>query len=601
MAGPTDLYRELVDDIAAPLAAWLAERGVDEPPALGPPTREGAGDLALPCHPWARVFRKAPQAIAADLAAVAEAHPLVASAEAVAGFLNLRFDWGAVARRVLEWAETDDGAIGRSTALAGERRVIEFSSPNTNKPLHVGHARNNVLGEAVSALVRAVGGEVVKVNLINDRGIHICKSMVAYQLFGAGVTPEKAGVKGDHLVGDLYVKFEQAFAEEYARHCPDGAVSKEDWFNGGSELGRRAREMLQAWEAGDPEVRALWKMMNGWCEAGFDQTYARMGVTFDRIDRESETYLLGKDLVEEGLAKGVFRRLEDGAVVFDLERIGLEGHKVVLRGDGTSVYVTQDLGTAVRRHEEIGFDEMIYVVGNEQDRHFQVLFGILGELRSELKNRLRHLSYGMVELPAGKMKSREGTVVDADDLMDELHETAFAAARERYPDLDDDELHRRAEAIALGGLKFFLLKFAPQTTFIFDKDRSVSIEGETGAYCQYAYARAGSILRKLGDAADDAAPDYAALTLPQERDVMTAMLRFPGEVRAAALDLKPNLVAKATFDLARTFAAFFNHPEARVIDADPPVRAARAALVRAARRMLRAGLELMGITPLEEM
>jgi arginyl-tRNA synthetase len=398
------------------------------------------------------------------------------------------------------------------------------------------------------------------------------------------------------------VKFDQAFAAEYAKAFPNGGgPEKEEWFNGQSELGRRAREMLQAWEAGDAEVRGLWRMMNDWCEGGFEETYRRMGVSFTRVDRESETYILGKDLVDEGLAKGIFTRRKDGAVVFDQARIGLEGEKVVLRADGTSVYVTQDLGTAARRYEQLRFDHMTYVVGNEQDRHFQVLFGILGELRPELKGRMSHLSYGMVELPAGKMKSREGTVVDADDLLDDLHAMAYAAAKERNPDLDDAEVHRRAEAIALGGLKFFLLKFAPGTTFIFDKEKSIAIEGETGAYCQYAYARAGSILRKLGADADEGAPDFSLLTLPVEREVMTAMLRFPGEIRTAALDLKPNLVCKATFELAKAFATFFNHPEARVIGAEPSLRTARVALVRGARRMVRAGLELLGITPLEEM
>ena len=359
--------------------------------------------------------------------------------------------------------------------------------------------------------------------------------------------------------------------------------------------------MLRDWEAGDAEVRALWRRLNDWCETGLQETYERLGVRFDQVQFESETYLLGKDLVQGGLDRGIFHRADNGAAVFDLPRIGLEGEKAVLRADGTSVYITQDLGTAVSRYEDHGFDRMVYVVGNEQEHHFQVLFGILAELRPELEGRVFHLSYGMVELPDGKMKSREGTVVDADDLMDELRDRATSDGRERWPELEESEIIRRAEAIAQGGLKFFLLKYAPRTSFIFDKENSIRPEGETGPYCQYAYARAGSILRKLADADADQTPDHTALDQPQARAVLRAMLRLPGEVQTAAEELKPTLLAKGTYELARAFAAFYNHPECSVLRAPPGVQRARADLVRAARRMLRGGLELMGITALEEM
>ncbi|MCK6573201.1 arginine--tRNA ligase [Myxococcota bacterium] len=599
---PKDLHAEIIADLAATLNAWLAERGNHPPVALAPPTREGAGDLALPCHPYARTLRLSPQVIATQLAEVARTHPLVAAAEPVAGFLNLRFDGAALARRALPWALTDDAALGRSDALDGRRILVEYCSPNTNKPLHLGHTRNIVLGSTVAALARAAGAEVVQINLINDRGVHICKSMLAYQRFGEGATPESVGRKSDHYVGDLYVRFEKAFAEEFKTHGEPRGIEKDTYFNTESPLGAEVRRMLQAWEAGDAEVRALWRTMNGWCESGFEATYGRMGVRFDQVDRESQTYLLGKDLIAAGLEREVFERDPSGAVVFDLSRIGLEGKKAVLRSDGTSVYTTQDLGTAVQRLDQHGFDRMIYVVGNEQDHHFQVLFGILEHLRPEVKGRLFHMSYGMVELPDGKMKSREGKVVDADNLMDDLHALAYAAARERNPDMDDAEVHRRAEAIALGGLKFFLLKFGPATGFVFDKERSIALEGETGAYCQYAYARAGSILRKLAAAGEPtASPDYGALTLPQEQAVIHALMAFPGEVRTAALELKPNLLTKAVFEIARAFAAFFNSAEARVIGAEPAIAAARADLVRAARRSLEAGLHLLGMTPLEEM
>lgn len=600
----TDLYAEIVESIAAPLNAWLAERGALDAAQLAPPTREGAGDLAMACHRYSRVFRKAPQMIAAELAEVAAGHPLVAEAVATAGFLNLRFDWSAVAARVIEWARTDDGARGRTAALAGQTVLVEYSSPNTNKPQHLGHCRNNILGHTVASLMEAAGAKVVRVNLINDRGIHICKSMVAYRHFGAGVTPASAGRKGDHLVGDFYVQFAKAFNAEYQENFTgvDDPPSSDAWFNGDSPLGQETRAMLQAWEAGDPEVRALWRTMNGWCEAGFKATYDRMGVRFDQIDKESETYLLGKDLIAEGLENGVFRVIDDGATVFELEKLGLDGQKAVLRADGTSLYVTQDLGTAVRRFEQYAFDQLIYVVGNEQNHHFKVLFGILEHLRPALKGRLHHLSYGMVELPDGKMKSREGKVVDADDLMDELHQAALEAAKgsPTLADAGEDVLHQTAEAIGLGGLKFFLLKYAPATTFVFDRDNSISPNGETGVCCQYSYARAGRVGEKVG-ALPDAAPDWSVLAEEIPRAVLTAMLRFPGECAAAATDLKPSFVTKATYEIVNAFNTFYNHPDYRVMSAEGGRKVALAWLVEAAHRMIGAGLELLGIEPVDAM
>ncbi len=602
-----DFYAALLSEISAPINAALQAQGVQDSVQLAPPSREGQGDLACPCHKYAKALHKAPQMIASDLGQSLKDLPQVASAEAVAGFLNIRLNWPEIAREVIEWAEKDDGALGQSNALAGQKVMIEYSSPNTNKPQHLGHCRNNILGCTVARLMAAAGAEVTRVNLVNDRGIHICKSMVAYKKFADGQTPESWGKKGDHMVGDLYVKFEQALVAEYKDRYPEEPrPSKDDFFNTESKLGAEAHEMLRAWEQGDPEVRALWKMMNGWCESGFAETYARMGVQFDRIDHESETYLLGKDLVQEGLDRGIFHKAANGAVVYDLSRMGLEGEKAVLRADGTSVYTTQDLGTATRRYAQCNFDQMIYVVGNEQDRHFQVLFQILAELRPELAGRLFHLSYGMVELPTGKMKSREGKVVDADDLMDDLHETALAKCKELWPDLDPVELDRRAEALGLSGLKYFLLKFAPTTTFMFDAEASIKPEGETGVYCQYAYARGKSILRKLeasnqAEAVKAAAPDYSALDQEQARALMSALLMFPRDVAQAARDLKPSMVTKSVFEISKRFAAFYNHPECRVIGAEPAVAAARAALVRATSRVIGGALDLLGITALEEM
>jgi arginyl-tRNA synthetase len=598
-----DLYADIVQSIAAPLEEWLLQQGAEPELKLAPPTREGAGDLAVPCHRYAKALRKPPQAIAEQLAALALASPWVAAAEPAAGFLNLRLNWVRIAERAVPWAQEDDGAVGRSEALKGRKIVIEYSSPNTNKPQHLGHCRNNILGHTLATLMEAAGAEVVRVNLINDRGIHICKSMVAWRRFGEGATPESTGLKGDHLVGAFYVRFDQAFKAEYSAAFPEGGGPDHDvWFNTQSALGTETRDMLRAWEAGDPEVLALWRTMNGWCEAGFFETYARMGVKFDQIDRESQTWLLGKELVGEGLENGTFRRLDDGAVVFDLERLGLEGQKVVQRSDGTTLYVTQDLGTALQRFERHQPDQMIYVVGNEQDRHFQVLFGMLAELRPALKGRLFHLSYGMVELPDGKMKSREGTVVDADDLMNELRDAALEVCQEseNLKQAGPDALAQTAESIGLSGLKFFLLKYAPPTTFIFDKERSIKPQGETGVYCQYAAARAGRVLEKLGTL-PAGTPDWRVLAEEKPRAVLQALLSFPGEVQAAAIDHKPNLVAKALYAVAHTFAELYNDHAYRVLGAEAGRQLALAGLVTAVHRVLEAGLALLGIRPVAAM
>ncbi|MFM2248787.1 MAG: arginine--tRNA ligase [Pseudomonadota bacterium] len=594
-----DFRAALIAEISAPIVAFLAEQGVSEPPALAAPTVEGP-DLAMPCHRYAKALRKAPQQIAVAIGEIAAAHPLVAKAEAANGFLNLSFSWPAVAARVVAFAEADPAALGHSDLLAGQKVVIEYSSPNTNKPQHLGHCRNNLLGQTIANLLARAGAAVTRLNLVNDRGIHICKSMLAYQRSGGGQTPETAGIKGDHLVGKFYVEFDRQFSAEYKAAFPNGdGPEKDAWFNGDSPLGQQTRALLRAWEAGDPEVVALWRMMNGWCEQGFAETYARMGVGFDRIERESEIYQLGKKIVEDGLNDGVFYKLPDGAVAFDQTKIGLEGKKVVLRGDGTSLYITQDLGTAAMRHDKDQFDRAIYVVGNEQDHYFKVLFGVLGELRPALRGRLTHRSYGMVELPDGRMKSREGTVVDADDLMSDLHSLVAEASAERWAVLEAAEASRRAEAIGLAGLKFFLLKFNPERTFIFDKQNSIAIEGETGPYCQYAHARATSLLTKAG--APTAAPDWAALDNPPARGLMTALMSFPGAVQRGALQLDPSHLTGALYDVAKAFSSFYNSADGRVIGAEAGALAARVALVRATRKVLAEGLGLLGITALDEM
>lgn len=602
-----DLYADFIQQLKLPLKEYFEAQGLSiEDFPLAPPTREDAGDLSLPCHSYAKVLKKAPQQIALALAEKLQSQALVKEAQAVNGFLNFSLNWGHISPTILNWALTDESAIGKSNALAGRKVVIEYSAPNTNKPQHLGHCRNNMLGATMAKLMQHAGADVVRVNLINDRGIHICKSMLAYQLFGDGINPESSGIKGDHLVGDFYVKFDKAFTAEYkayleVNNLTTEQLSKDDFFNTKSTLGKKTQDMLEAWEKQDPEVLALWRLMNGWCEDGFDETYKRMGVGFDKVYKESETYLLGKDLITKGLETGVFHQNAKGAIAFDLKKIGLDGEKVVLRSNGTSVYITQDLGTAMLRKNDYACDEMIYVVGDEQARHFQVLFGILSELEPSLKGKLHHLSYGMVELPDGKMKSREGTVVDADDLMNELRDQAALIGKENWPHLSDEELQYRAEIVALSGLKFFLLKYAPPTTFIFDKERSIKPEGETGVYCQYAYARGGKILDKLSADILDLEPDFSITTHAVVAELLKAMLKFPGEVKDAALLHKPNLVTKALFDLSKAFSTFYNHPECNVLKAEPRQQKTMAMLVQSTRRILKHGLALLGIEVLEEL
>jgi len=599
---PTHLLAEIRAEIAAPIAAALAARGVNEEVLLTPPANADFGDLALPCHRFAKALRKAPQAIATELIAVVTALPIVAEASAVAGYLNISLRWPALAGRVCAWATQDAGAHGQSDQLVGQHHLIEFSAPNTNKPQHLGHCRNNILGATLGTLLAAAGAKVTRTNLINDRGVHICKSMVAWQRWGEGVTPASSGKKGDHLVGDFYVRFSSEIKAEYKARYPNGGGPEEEvFFNTESELGAATRAMLMAWEAGDPAVMELWRTMNGWCEAGFDATYARMGIRFDLVQRESETYTAGKGLVARGLDEGVFHRTADGAVAFDLSRVGMEGQKIVLRADGTSIYITQDLGTAVARHEALAPDRLIYVVGNEQDYYFVVLFKILGAIRPAMEGKLVHRSYGMVELPDGKMKSREGTVVDADDLMDELHEAVLAANVERWSHLAEAEQRRRAEAIAQAGLRYFLLKNSPARTIIFDKQASISFEGDTGPYCQYAYARCAAILGKVGQSLDGVEPDYAALAEGHARRLLLSLLALPDLHHKAVAELDPSLVAKGLYDLARAFSSFYAAPEGRVVGAPPAVAAARAALVKATQAALGASLGLLGITLLDEM
>lgn len=623
----------------------LHEAGISAEVALSialanPPSPE-MGDRGFPCFALARELRKAPAKIAeemvATLAEFVHADDLVESVSAEGPYVNFRLSKGALATIVVSQALEEAPRFGYSQV--GERWMIEFSAPNTNKPQHLGHVRNNLLGDSVARLLKAAGHEITKVNLINDRGIHICKSMLAYELFGNGETPDSTSTKGDHFVGKYYVLFNQKIEEEYENFLsqpegqkqltqwlasPDSAPARkahgedtaelfgafrsyyrEKFFNKESALGARAKEMLRQWEEGNPEVLALWKRMNAWVIDGFEETYERMGIQFDKVYLESETYKLGKEVVQEGLEAGKLERLEEGAVVCDLEPLGLDGTKVLLRSDGTSVYMTQDLGTALKRFEEFKMDRMVYVVGDEQQYHFDVLFRILGYLRPNLEGHLYHLSYGMVELPEGKMKSREGKVVDADDLLSEMEDLAREAVQGRYEDLDDQEVEKRAKCISLAALKYFILDYAPRTTVHFDPTRSIDFQGRTGPYCLYSYARISSIKRRLGGwpelSAEQQQRALSHLSSELEMAVIRQLQEWPTVLDKSARQLNPGAITEALFHLAKAFSSLYNDADHRIVELQGPRRDGLLLLAQAVQAALGAGLDLLGIETLEEM
>jgi arginyl-tRNA synthetase len=567
-------------------------------PEASPPGQ--SGEVTVNCFRLAKPFGTSPVALAEEVREILSAHPDVAQAETAKAFVNLTMRPGALAR----------DTVGRlpellaSAALpTGERRrlLVEYSAPNTNKPQHLGHVRNNTLGMALVALLNRVGHEAIPVNLVNDRGIHICKSMLAYQRFGGGITPAASGQKGDHLVGDFYVRFDQELRQQLAAlraARPELAEKAADDLFLETEIGQATQAMLKAWEAGDPAVRELWRTMNAWVLAGFAETYRRMGVEFVRTYLESETWMLGRDYVLQGVADGVFQRRADGAVVCDLG--GKLGEKVLLRSDGTSIYITQDIGTTIRKAEDFRPDGQIWVVGDEQIQHFQNLFAILGRLGHAWASDLHHLAYGMVNLPSGRMKSREGTVVDADDLFDEMHALARAATLERCApgEAPPEDLEARAETIAMGALKFMLLKFGPRTAILFDPGASLRFEGDTGPYVQYACARIASIERKGRERGIDAQPgtdtDWALLGTPEEKALAFQMWLYPRTVRQAAAKMDPSILAAGLLDLAKAFNRFYR--ECPVLNApDEALARARLVLCCAARDLLRDGLATLTI------
>jgi arginyl-tRNA synthetase len=573
---------------------------IEADPALVQPTRKGfTGDLTVVVFPWVKVARKSPDALGAEIGQqLKDTVDVVEDFNVVKGYLNLQIKesyWMDLLEQ-----ESDNEGYGLQSTREEAPVLIEYSSPNTNKPLHLGHIRNNLLGHSVSQILKACGHPVVQVNLVNDRGIHICKSMLAWLKYGNGETPESSGMKGDHLVGKYYVVFDQHYKQEQKELVEQGLTEEEA--KDKAPLILEAREMLRKWEDNDPEVRELWAKMNGWVYAGFDQTYERLGIHFDKTYYESNTYLLGKSLVQEGLDKGAFYRHEDGSVRVDLTDEGLD-EKVLLRKDGTSVYMTQDLGTAQLRYEEYHPQKMIYVVGNEQNYHFDVLKLVLSKkLEKEFGDYIFHLSYGMVELPSGKMKSREGTVVDADDLMDDMYqeakESTEALGKFQFTPEEADKLY---EMIGQGALKYFILKVDPSKNMLFNPAESIDFNGNTAPFIQYTHARIRSMLRKGAENGIDLTAKLPQIALNEEEKTLLNMLyQYPKTVQSAGDNLSPALIANYCYDLAKQFNHFYQDTPI-FKEEDAAKRLLRLKLSRWVSLVLRSGMKLLGIDVPEKM
>ena len=563
--------------------------------------KEFEGDFTLVVFPFLALSKKRPEDTAQEIGEFLKANqPVVSAFNVVKGFLNLSISTNYWIDLLTTIDKTEKWGTVEATADS-PLVMVEYSSPNTNKPLHLGHIRNNLLGYALSNIIAANGNRVVKTNIVNDRGIHICKSMLAWQKWGEGATPESVGKKGDHLIGDYYVAFDKHYKAELAELMEKG-MSKEE-AEAASPLMAEAREMLVKWEAGDKEVRALWEKMNNWVYEGFDETYKRLGVDFDKIYYESDTYLVGKETVLEGLEKGLFYRKENGSVWADLTNEGLD-EKLLLRSDGTSVYMTQDIGTAQLRFRDYPIDKMVYVVGNEQNYHFQVLSLLLDRLGFSWGKGLVHFSYGMVELPEGKMKSREGTVVDADDLMDEMINTARETSEELGGKLNDLTAEEKAEInriIGLGALKYFMLKVDARKNMLFNPKESIDFNGNTGPFIQYTYARTRSIERKAAEAGVNVDTANAPESISEKECAIIRMLNeFPAIIKQAGTDYSPSGIANYTYDLAKEYNQFY-HDYSILREENESVKAFRILLTRNVGKVIKTAMNILGIDVPERM
>ena len=594
---------KLVASVISGLKALYGQEVPEKMVQMQKTKKEFEGHLTLVVFPFLKMSRKGPEQTAQEIGEYLKANePAVAAFNVIKGFLNLTIASATWIELLNEIQADEQYGLVKATETS-PLVMIEYSSPNTNKPLHLGHVRNNLLGNALANIVAANGNKVVKTNIVNDRGIHICKSMLAWKKYGNGETPETSGKKGDHLVGDYYVSFDKHYKAELSElmagftaqgMSDDEAKAKAE---AASPLMQEAREMLVKWEAGDPEVRGLWEMMNNWVYAGFDETYKKMGVSFDKIYYESNTYLEGKEKVMEGLEKGFFFKKEDGSVWADLTAEGLD-HKLLLRGDGTSVNMTQDIGTAKLRFADYPIDKMIYVVGNEQNYHFQVLSILLDKLGFEWGKSLVHFSYGMVELPEGKMKSREGTVVDADDLMEEMISTAKETSQElgKLDGLTQEEADDIARIVGLGALKYFILKVDARKNMTFNPKESIDFNGNTGPFIQYTYARIQSVLRKAAESGI-VIPEQipAGIELSEKEEGLIQMVAdFAAVVKQAGEDYSPSIIANYTYDLVKEYNQFY-HDFSILREENEAVKVFRIALSANVAKVVRLGMNLLGI------
>lgn len=584
-----------IEKIVEQASAKAVEALYGSAPAAGsvnvsPTRKDFEGNYTLVTFPFTRLSRKSPEETGKEIGQwLLDNEPSVAAFNVIKGFLNLTISTGTLVESLNRIAAMPH--FGYKEATADSPLVmVEYSSPNTNKPLHLGHVRNNLLGYSLARILEANGNRVVKTNIVNDRGIHICKSMLAWKKWGDGATPRSAGKKGDHLIGDFYVAFDKHYKQEVSDLVAKGM--SEDEAKEASPLMKEARAMLVLWEQGDPEVRKLWEMMNGWVYEGFDETYRRMGVGFDKIYYESNTYLEGKELVLKGVEEGKMYRREDGSVWADLSSDGLD-EKLLLRSDGTSVYMTQDIGTAKLRYRDYPIDKMIYVVGNEQNYHFQVLSILLDRLGFKWGKDLVHFSYGMVELPEGKMKSREGTVVDADDLMDSMIATAADMSADRLKDFTAEEAADIARVIGLGALKYFLLKVDPKKNMLFNPKESIDFNGNTGPFLQYTYARINSLLDKAGVTTPEAVDGEMELN-DKETALIQRIAAFPDVVKEAGDSYSPALIANYAYELAKEYNQFY-HDCPILREEDEKRRSMRLLLSYVAARTLKDATALLGM------